>query len=516
MVFQIGGSLGLFLYGMTVMSDGIQQTAGDRLQRVLNFMTGNPFSAILTGLTVTAIIQSSSATTVMVVSFVNTGLLTLTQAIGVIMGANIGTTVTAWVVSLVGFSLQMSALALPAIGVGFLMKMLKWKHKGLGEIIFGFGLLFLGLDFLTSSMPVVNAENFTFLSRFSGEEGAVSVAAILMGALVGLVITLLVHSSSASTAIILILAHQSIIGFEIAAAMVLGANIGTTLDAALSAIGTKTTARRAALVHVLFNVIGTLWALILLHPLCIVVDWLTPGPIASSVTTHIAMFHTVFNLMNTVIFFPFIKPFAALVTILVKDRDAAEAPQSYRLDYKSGSIQDTPELNIVRAEKEIRDFATLASTMYSRVSAALQALPDEADRAALIDALVVEMRDKEAYADAMREELTRFLIECTRQQLSHRSAAKVSHLLSIIVDLENMTNDCYSVSLLLERSVKKDLLFKHKEMEALIPYMGLVEASLRLVQVHLGSPMSADEAAQAEELECQIDKSRDRLRKLGR
>jgi phosphate:Na+ symporter len=226
------------------------------------------------------------------------------------------------------------------------------------------------------------------------------------------------------------------------------------------------------------------------------------------------MFHTVFNIINTLLFFPFVTPFAALVTFLIKDKD--EAPHAYRLVYKSGSIQDTPELNIVRAEKEIRDFATLASVMYSRVSAALQSLPDAPDRVALIDALVTEMRDKEAYADEMREELTSFLIECTRQQLSYRSEAKVSHLLRIIADLEDMTDDCYSVSLLLERSVKKDLLFKRKEMAALVPYMGLVEASLRLVQVHLGSPLSEDEEAQAEELERQIDKSRDRLRKLGR
>ncbi|MDR3302788.1 MAG: Na/Pi cotransporter family protein [Treponema sp.] len=513
LILEIGGSLGLFLYGMNVMSDGIQQTAGDRLQRVLNFMTGTRLSAIMTGVAVTAIIQSSSATTVMVVSFVNTGLLTLTQAIGVIMGANIGTTVTAWIVSLVGFSLKISALALPAIGVGFLMKFIKWKHRGLGEIVFGFGLLFLGLDFLTSSMPEVSAENFSFLSHFAAA-GSASVGAILMGTLVGLVITLLVHSSSASTAIILILGYQGVVGFEVAAAMVLGANIGTTVDAALAAIGTKTTARRTALVHILFNVIGTLWALLLLHPLCMLVDWITPGPIEASITPHIAMFHTVFNILNTLLFFPFVKPFAALVTVLIKDKD--ETPHAYRLDYKSGSIQDTPELNIVRAEKEIRDFATLASAMYSRVSAALQSLADAPDRMALIDALVTEMRAKEAYADEMREELTRFLIECTRQQLNYRSEVKVSHLLRIIADLEDMTDDCYSVSLLLERSVKKDLLFKRKEMAALIPYMGLVEASLGLVQMHLGSPLSADEAAQAEELERQIDKSRDRLRKLGR
>ena len=511
LVFQIGGSLGLFLHGMKGMSDGIQQTAGDRLQRALNFMTGNRLSAVLTGFVVTAIIQSSSATTVMVVSFVNAGLLTLTQAIGVIMGANIGTTVTAWIVSLVGFSLSLSSLALPAVGIGFVLRAIKWKHRGLGEVILGFGLLFLGLNFLTSSMPNISVENLEFISNFS--DGAP--VSVLIGTSIGLVMTLLVHSSSASTALTLIMANQGLITFDIAVTMILGANIGTTIDAALAAIGTKTTARRAALVHILFNVIGVLWALILLRPLIALVNLISLGGDAS-ITARLAMFHTVFNALNTLLFFPFVKPFATLVSFLIKDKDTMLAPTTYKLEYKSGSIQDTPELNIVRAEKEIRDLATLASSMYAKVSAALHSLPDAPERVAAIDALVEEMRSKEAYADEMREELTHFLIECTRQQLNRRSESRISYLLRIIADLEDMTDDCYSVSLLLERSAKKDLIFKRKEMEALAPYMGLVEEALRLVQAHLGSPMTAEGATQAEQLEQKIDRSRDRLRKLGR
>ncbi|MDR2419616.1 MAG: Na/Pi cotransporter family protein [Treponema sp.] len=511
LVFQIGGSLGLFLYGMKVMSDGIQQTAGDRLQGALNFMTGRRLSAVLTGFVVTAIIQSSSATTVMVVSFVNVGLLTLTQAIGVIMGANIGTTVTAWIVSLAGFSVSLSSLALPAVGIGFVLRALKWKHRELGEVILGFGLLFLGLNFLTTSMPKISVENFGFISAFS-DGGPVSV---LIGTGIGLVMTLAVHSSSASTALTLIMANQGLITFDIAVTMILGANIGTTVDAALAAIGTKTTARRAALVHVLFNVIGVIWALLLLRPLIALLNLISPGASAST-AVRLAMFHTMFNAFNTLLFFPFVEPFAALVSLLIKDKDTVLAPTTYKLEYKSGSIQDTPELNIVRAEKEIRDLATLASSMYAKVRAALHSLPDAPERVAAIDALVEEMRSKEAYADEMREELTHFLIECTRQQLNRRSESRISYLLRIIANLEDMTDDCYSVSLLLERSAKKDLIFKRKEMEALAPYMGLVEEALRLVQAHLGGSMTAEGATQAEQLEEKIDRSRDRLRKLGR
>jgi phosphate:Na+ symporter len=511
LVFQIGGSLGLFLYGMKVMSDGIQQIAGDRLQRALNFMTGNRLSAVLTGFVVTAVIQSSSATTVMVVSFVNAGLLTLTQAIGVIMGANIGTTVTAWIVSLVGFSLSLSALALPIVGIGFVLRAVNWKHQSLGEVLLGFGLLFLGLNFLTDSMPELNTENFGFISRLSDS----SPLSVVIGTSCGLVMTLLLHSSSASTALMLVMANQGLITFDITITMILGANIGTTVDAALAAIGTKTTAQRAALVHVLFNVIGMLWSLLLLHPLIALVNLISPYD-AASITTRLALFHTLFNVLNTMLFFPFVKPFASLVSFLIKDKETPETLTAYKLEYKSGSIQDTPELNIVRAEKEIRDMAALASFMYEKVITALHNLPETPKRVAAIEALVEEMRSKETYADEMREELTHFLIECTRQQLNRRSESRISYLLRIIADLEDMTDDCYSMSLLLERSAKKDLIFKRKEMEALSPYMGLVEEALCLVQAHLGSPMTAEEAAQAEQLEQKIDRSRDRLRKLGR
>ncbi|GHV63096.1 phosphate:sodium symporter [Spirochaetia bacterium] len=530
-LFRIVGGLCLFLYGMKVLSDGIQQAAGDRLQRVLNFMTGNRFMAVLTGFAVTAIIQSSSAATVMVVSFVNAGLLTLTQSIGVIMGANIGTTVTAWVVSLVGFSLKLSELALPAVGIGFILHIVKWKHQALGEAILGFGLLFMGLDFLTRSMPNLG-DSFNVISAVSN----LGFASSLIGAGAGLVMTLIIHSSSAATAIMLTMAFNGIVGYEMAAAMILGANIGTTVDAALAAIGAKTAARRAALVHVLFNVIGTCWALPLLKPLLALVGLITPGtmvpglPHDPMITTHLAMLHTVFNMVNTIIFLPFVKQFAALVTFLVKDKDdAAAAPKAYKLEYTSGTLQNTPELNIIRAEKEIRDMAGVASGMFARVSAALQSLEtadgtsaeaegrsSPPDRETQVDALVAEMAEKEEYADEMRVELTRFLLECTRQQLSYQSEQKVYQLLRIISDLEDMTDDCYSVSMLLDRSVKKNLVFKEKELEALAPYVHQVEDFLAFVRGALGQTLTSEQSRYARELENTIDKSRDKLRKMGR
>jgi phosphate:Na+ symporter len=517
-VLRITGGLCLFLYGMKVMSDGIQQAAGDRMQRFLNFMTGNRFMAVLTGFAVTAIIQSSSAATVMVVSFVNAGILTLTQSIGVIMGANIGTTVTAWIVSLVGFSLKLSELALPAVGIGFIFRIIKWKYRELGEVILGFGLLFMGLDFLTRSMPHLG-ETFNVIAAVSG----LGFVSSLIGAGAGLLMTLLTHSSSASTAIMLTMAFNGVVPYEMAAAMILGANIGTTIDAALAAIGTKTTARRAALVHVLFNIAGVCWALPLLEPLLALVGMVTPGGAVIPGTArdplipaHLAMLHTVFNVANTIIFLPFIKPFAALVSFIIKeDKTETGVPRHYRLAYASGVMQNTPELNILRAEKEIRDMAGLASSMYARFTGVLRTLRETEDKRAAAAALAAELKQKEEYADEMREGLTAFLMECTRVPLNPRSEHRVSQLLRVISDLEDMTDDCYSISMLLERSVRKDHIFKGKEMNALAPYMKQVEDFLALARENLGSP-SPEKLWEARELEAAIDKARNKLRKLGR
>ncbi|GHV95809.1 phosphate:sodium symporter [Spirochaetia bacterium] len=499
------------------MSDGIQQAAGDRMQRVLNFMTGNRFMAVLTGFAVTAIIQSSSATTVMVVSFVNAGLLTLTQSIGVIMGANIGTTVTAWIVSLVGFSLKLSELALPAVGIGFIFRIIKWKHQDLGDVILGFGLLFMGLDFLTKSMPALG-NTFNVIAAVSN----LGFVSSLIGAGAGLVMTLLIHSSSAATAIMLTMAFNGVVGYEMAAAMILGANIGTTIDAALAAIGTKTTAKQTALVHVLFNVIGTCWALPLLKPLLALVNLFTPGTLVPGlihdpmITTHLAMLHTVFNVVNTLLFLPFVKPFAALVSFIIKeDKTRTAAPEHYRLVYYSSAIQDTPELNILRAEKEVRDMAGLVSSMYARFSGVLRTLRETEDKQAAVTSLTAELKQKEEYADEMREELTAFLMECAREQLNPRSERRVSQLVRVISDLEDMTDDCYSISMILERSVRKDHIFKGKEMGALVPYVNQVEDFLTLVRENLGRP-SPEKIWEARELESAIDKARNKLRKLGR
>lgn len=515
MLLRMTGGLCLFLFGMKIMSDGIQQSAGDRLKKALNFMTGNRFVGVITGFVVTAIIQSSSATTVMVVAFVNAGLLTLTQSIGVIMGANIGTTVTAWIVSLLGFSVKISNLALPAVGIGFILSVIKWKHKSLGELMLGFGLLFLGLDYLTQIMSSASSVfNFNAVSAVSN----MGFGSILIGAGAGFIITLLIHSSSASTAIILTMAYNGVVGYEMAAGMVLGANVGTTIDVVLAAIGAKTAARRAALVHVLFNLLGTLWALPLLKPLLGLVHMVTPGnPVAgdAAITMHLAMLHTVFNILNTLVFLPFVNIYAKLVSFLIREGKQEETGH-YRFAYFASAITDTPELNILRVEKEIRDMAGVVSAMYVRFSDFLRGPLKFDGRENEASDLLTELKQQEDYADEMRETLTSFLMECTRVPLNARSEQRVSRLLRVINSLEEMSDECYGISYLLEKSVRKNWSFKKDEINELLPYVGQIERFLEMVREQLGSQSTIALSVHTVRLKAELNASRKKLQRLGR
>jgi len=517
----------MFLLGMKMMGDGIQQSAGDRLRKTLNYMTGNRFTGVLTGFVVTGIVQSSSAVTVMVVSFVNAGLLTLTQSTGVIMGANIGTTVTAWIVSLIGFSLNISSLAMPSVGIGFVLSVVKWKHKSIGDVIMGFGFLFLGLYFLTQEMSSLSKIiPFDAIGAFSH----MGFTAILIGSGAGFVMTLLFHSSSATTAMVLTMVFSNIVTYEMAAGMVLGANIGTTIDAVLASIGAKTAAKRAAIVHVLFNVIGTLWALPLIKPLLMLVDFITPGsPVGVGATAHLAMLHTVFNTINTILFLPFVNQFAKLVTLIIHEKPE-ERNEHYVFAAFSSGKSLTTELKILRVEKEIRDMADIASSMYARFSEALRSLREKgesangeavgddknSDRHNAVAKLCEELQQKETYTDEMREILTGVLIECTRVQLNIRTENRITHLLRIINGIEEMTDECYSISRLLEKSVRKNRIFKKEEMDELVPYVYNVEKFLSLLQMQLSSKSTAELAVQTMELEGEINSTRKKLQKLGR
>lgn len=493
---------------MKMMSDGIQKSAGEGLQRILGLMTGNRVLAIITGLFITMIIQSSSATTVMVVSFVNAGLLTLKQSVGVIFGANIGTTITAWIVSLFGFKFDISAFAIPLFGVGFLLVSVKRLRKeSIGEALMGFGLLFLGLDMLSSIMPEISADNVAFLANFT-DKGAFS---IFLGIVAGMVITMIIHSSSAATAIILTMSYNGLLPWEFAAAMVLGSNIGTTIDAVIASIGTKVNARRAALVHVLFNVSGTILAVIFFHPLLALVDVLVPGPVdQNTITTHIAMLHTVFNTVNTLIFLPFVNQIAALTERLVKPKED-ETPDLYHLEMPQPGKTEHAAGAILLVEKEIADMTEVVTRMFQRIRSTF------ADRTtAATEAFKLAQVQDEDYADQMHHEISQYLVHCMDLPLTDNQRNNVSQMLEVVAQLESITDDCHSVSLLLTRSVEKNMTFAQEDLDRLDPYVELVNRFVLFIRDNINRHLSEDKLSQAKTIEDQIDLFRKNLKKVAR
>ncbi|MBR5855672.1 MAG: Na/Pi cotransporter family protein, partial [Bacteroidales bacterium] len=346
-ILTLLGSLGLFLYGMTLMSEALQKVAGDKLRNILAAMTSNSFSRIITGLFITAVIQSSSATTVMVVSFVNAGLLSLVQSIGVIMGANIGTTMTAWLISLLGFKADISILAIPLIAFGFAFMMFKSnKKKSIGELIIGFSLLFLGLSFLKDSVPDLqnSPEVLAFLQKWTN----FGFGSTLMFVFIGTILTIVLQSSSATMALTLVMCNNGWIPFEMGAAMVLGENIGTTITANIAASVANVSARRAAMAHSVFNLFGVIWVLVLFKPFLILVSKiimamgldnpLVAGASSNSTLYAISMVHTLFNVCNALILVWFTNQIAQLVTKIIKGKKEEEV---FRLQYIHGGLLNT-------------------------------------------------------------------------------------------------------------------------------------------------------------------------------
>lgn len=506
-ILQLVGALGFLLYGMKLMSDGIQKSAGKSLHRILGLMTGNRFFAMLTGMFITMLIQSSGATTVMVVSFVNAGLLSLTQSVGIIFGANIGTTITAWIVAFFGFNFKISTLAIPLFGIGFFFTSIKrLKKQNIGEAIMGFGLLFLGLDLLSKSIPTLDASNIGFLTAWT-DKGVLS---IVIGIIAGMAITVLLHSSSASTAIILTMSHNGLLPWTFAAAMVLGSNIGSTIDAVIAAWGTKVNARRAALIHVLFNVTGTLWAAILLHPLLVLVDALVPGPVQEHITYHIAMLHTVFNVINTLVFLPFARQIAALTERIIKPKDD-EVAGVYKLDFVETGSKENAAAYVIQAEKEIENMTEVVTRMFDRISMGFNNRTME-----FVETQMEPLTQDEDYADQMQEQLTNYLVRCSQLPMSDKLKNNVSVMLRIVDDLENMTDDCYTIALLLQRSIEKEMIFAEEDMERLHPYIELAHRFLEFIRENINKHLNDDQLAVAQVLEDQIDLLRKNLKKVAR
>jgi phosphate:Na+ symporter len=452
MFLYLLGGLGVFLLGLEIMSEGLQKTAGQRLRKMLSMATSNRFAGTLSGFAVTSIIQSSSATTVMVVGFASAGLLTLSQSLGVIFGANIGTTVTAWIVSLLGFKVKISAFALPMIGVGFFSRFIKrwkWPHR-VGEVMVGFGLLFLGLELIKDGIPDLrnSPEVLAWIAKFSPDSLLPRLA--LVG--VGTALTVIFQSSSAVMAVTIAAAAKGIIDFPSAAALVLGENIGTTITANLAAIGASNTAKQAAIGHFLFNVLGVVWAVLLFGPVVALVDSLVPGSpyglteasLLTAIPLHISAFHTVFNIVNTGVMLPFIRQFERLI-LLVRPDVTEKGPPEHELVYLTTPFARAPELAIDAARKEIDNLAGVVTGMMAKISAALE---DGRIEDAEIDAIKAD----EKTTDVLEHKINGYLASLVHERLSNTTSREVLSLMSMINDFEKMGDYGEKIANLLGRT----------------------------------------------------------------
>lgn len=462
-IFTLLGALGMFLIGMNMMSSGLQKAAGERLRGFLSAMTSNPFKGVLTGLGITSVIQSSSATTVMVVSFVNAGLLTLTQAIGVIMGANIGTTVTAWMVAWLGFKADISILAVPMMLFGFLFSNSKKdQRKNIGELIIGFSLLFLGLSFMKESVPDLRQtpEVLQFVTTWS----SYGFGSVLLFLAFGTVLTLVLQSSSATMAITLIMLSMGWIPFNMACAMVLGENIGTTITANIAASIGNTQAKRAAMSHTIFNVTGVVWALILFNPFLKLVGFVTenlfglPNPAAEGFAVTeagtasstaalygLSMLHTLFNTINMLLLIWFTGAIAKAVSWIVKAPKNQES-DAFRLKYISAGPLATPELSVEQAFEEIIHFANISKNGAEYIKSAI----NESDNDKF-----EELRQKlvkyEEISDRIEFEIATFLNEVSTEEISESTSIKIKAMYKIIGELESLGDSGEAISRILSR-----------------------------------------------------------------
>lgn len=473
------GAVGLFLYGMKIMSEGLQKTAGDRLRNILSAMTRNRFTGTLTGFSITALIQSSSASTVMVVSFVNAGLMTIGQSIAVIMGANVGTTATAWILTLFGFKVNISAFAIPLIAFAVpLLFSSKNKHKSLGETFLGFAFLFMGLEMINQYVPDLraNPEIFEFLSHYS-DMGFGSVVLFL---LVGLVVTLVIQSSSATFAIVLIMCSKGWITFPIACALVLGSNIGTTVTPLLASLSGNVAAKRAALSHLLFNVLGTVWCLALFYPFISLNEWITevlgqgdPNALYSyvdnggadatqiasmqlSVSFGLSMFHTVFNLVNLSIMIWFTGLYVKIVERIMPAKHKEN--EEFQLKFISRGLLSASELNISQAEKEI----VVYGERVQRMIAMSRELVHAKEKSEEFTKMYSRLEKYEEISDRMEIEIADYLNRCAEGKLSARGKMRIASMLRIVSEIESIADSCFSVAKALMRKQQNNVQFNEE------------------------------------------------------
>ena len=514
-VFTLLGSLGLFLYGMTLMSEALQKVAGDKLRNILAAMTSNSLSRILTGLFITAVIQSSSATTVMVVSFVNAGLLSLVQSIGVIMGANIGTTFTAWLISLLGFKADIAILAIPLIAFGFAFMMCKAKKKkSIGELIIGFSLLFLGLSFLKESVPDLqnSPEVLAFLQQWTNY----GFGSTLMFVGIGTILTIVLQSSSATMALTLVMCNNGWIPFEMGAAMVLGENIGTTITANIAASVANVSARRAAMAHSVFNVFGVVWVLILFHPFLLLVSKiitamgldnpLVAGASSNSVLYGISMVHTLFNVCNALVLVWFTNQIAQLVTKIIKTKK--DEGEVFRLQYIQGGVLNTAELSLNQAKEEIVHYADICRRQYAYAKSAINETDSEK-----FDALYKKLEHYEQVTDRIELEIAKFLDAVKDGVISDESARRIQAMYKIISELESVGDSGFNIARILQRRNIHNMKFDEAMIKKLNYMIDLLDRGFEAMIFNLKKGYTQiNDIANAQDIEQDINEYRNNLK----
>ena len=552
------GGLGIFLFGMRVMSEGIQKVAGEGMRRIMATMTQNRFFGLFTGLLVTCLVQSSSATTVMVVSFVNAQLLTLMESIGVIMGANLGTTLTGWIIASIG-KFSLSKIALPIIGIGLpFVFMSKPKFKHTGEFLVGFGLLFFGLSELKNAVPDVKS---LLKSADPGDQAMVAdiqgvieylnsfgFGSVIIFLVIGVLLTILVQSSSAAMGITIILAINGWINFEIAAAIVLGENIGTTVTAWLASIGANLNAKRAARAHFIFNIAGVCWMLLLFYPFIGMLDNIMPGAIYTedvsreeaivylgnngfagepsaqdlagakkaivdrNIPLHLSLFHTLFNLTNIALLIGFTPHLGRLVERIVqpktKDGKVPKPGSLASLHYEgSGVLPKTGELNLALVEGEVNRLAAITRYMFEGFVEVFEN-PEE-DKGALIR----ELKELEDKCDELAFEVTQTLIHCTTESLAGERALRVASLLRVAAELEDIGDCCHRLVQLAHRKYRKNRTLPEETQREIKIFSEQILDFMELYQSHLGEGSGMPDIKKAEAIEDRIDASRKSLRK---
>ena len=497
------GAVGIFLYGMTLMSEGLQKEAGNGLRNILGAMTRNRFTGALTGFSITALIQSSSASTVMVVSFVSAGLMTLAQSVAVIMGANVGTTATAWIITLFGFKVDIGAFAVPLIALCIpLLFSSHSRRKSIGEIIFGFALLFIGLDWIEANVPDLKSspEIFGFLTQYA-DMGYVSV---LLFVAIGIIATMIIQSSSAAIAIVLIMCTKGWITFDLACAMILGSNIGTTITPIIASLGANLAAKRAALCHLMFNVLGTVWALVLFIPFTDLTVWVTdhlgqgdPTQLYSYINSpngtdpvQIAMmagwasfglsiFHTIFNLINLSVMIWMTEFYVKVVEKLMPSKHKGD--DEFQLTYITSGRVAASELNMAQAEKEIGVYAKRVSRMLDMAQDLVHTKEGSED----FNKLYSRLEKYEEISDRMEIEIANYLKRCAEGRLSNQGKQRIAAMLNIISEIESIADSCFGVAKILARKQEGRVAFNDEIYENIDRMFAYVKKAMKNMMVLL-------------------------------